>query len=91
MRRDAAGPHTAGHSRTTRRDQDLAGQLRSKEAQVEHLTNTLRELQVVTQRQIGLYKRQLHLKDSSLQSMQEELMKQEGNVAAATAAASQPA
>jgi len=57
-----------------RRDVDLAGQLRTKEAQVEQLTATLREMQLVNQRQIGLYKRQLHLKDNSLQALQEELM-----------------
>lgn len=57
-----------------RRDNDLAGQLRAREQQVDQLTATLRELQLVTQRQIGLYKRQLHLKDNSLQALQEELM-----------------
>jgi len=50
-----------GHLR--RRDVDLAGQLRARDAQVEQLTTTLRELHHVTQRQIGLYKRQLHLRE----------------------------
>jgi len=59
-----------------RRDVDLAGQLRQRDAQVEHLTSALRELQLVTQRQIGLYKRQLLLKDNSLQALQEELLQQ---------------
>lgn len=57
-----------------RRDVDIASQLRARDAQVDQLTATLRELQLVTQRQVGLYKRQLHLKDNSLQALQEELM-----------------
>eukprot|EP00929_Paragymnodinium_shiwhaense_P028218 TRINITY_DN16403_c0_g1_i9.p1 TRINITY_DN16403_c0_g1~~TRINITY_DN16403_c0_g1_i9.p1 ORF type:complete len:793 (+),score=174.06 TRINITY_DN16403_c0_g1_i9:157-2535(+) len=53
-----------------RRDVDLSGQLRIRDAQVEQLTATLQQLQVVTQRQIGLYKRQLQLKDTSLLELQ---------------------
>mmetsp|Transcript_2619 Transcript_2619/g.6731 ORF Transcript_2619/g.6731 Transcript_2619/m.6731 type:complete len:859 (+) Transcript_2619:104-2680(+) len=49
-----------------RRDAELAGQLRARDQQVEQLSTTLRELHIVTQRQIGLYKRQLHLKDCML-------------------------
>jgi len=59
-----------------RREPDLAAQLRAREIQVEQLTTTLRELQTVTQRQISLYKRQLQVKDNSLQVMQEELVQQ---------------
>lgn len=71
-----------------RRDVDLAGQLRARDAQVEQLTATLRELQLVTQRQIGLYKRQLHLKDNSLQALQEELMLDRGQQAPMSPSAS---
>lgn len=42
-----------------RRDTDLAGQLRVRDAQIEQLTSTMREMQIYQQRQIGLYKRQL--------------------------------
>jgi len=70
-----------------RRDVDLGGQLRARELQVEQLTSTLRELQLVTQRQIGLYKRQLQLKDTSLQALQEELMQQQASGSAVAAAA----
>jgi hypothetical protein len=54
---------------------------------VEQLTATLRELQLVTSRQIGLYKRQLHLKDNSLQALQEELMMDRGQQAPAISTA----
>jgi len=63
-------PHAAISRREAallrRRDADLAGQLRARDQQVEQLSTTLRELHIVTQRQIGLYKRQLHLKDCML-------------------------
>jgi hypothetical protein len=59
-----------------RREVDLAGQVRIRDAQVEQLTATLHQLQTVTQRQIGLYKRQLHIKDNSLQALEEQLMQQ---------------
>eukprot|EP00927_Polykrikos_kofoidii_P048478 TRINITY_DN4274_c0_g1_i9.p1 TRINITY_DN4274_c0_g1~~TRINITY_DN4274_c0_g1_i9.p1 ORF type:complete len:735 (-),score=124.17 TRINITY_DN4274_c0_g1_i9:121-2106(-) len=55
-----------------RRDNDLGVQLRMRETQVEQLTATLNELQAVTQRQIRLYKRQLDLKDNSLQALHEK-------------------
>merc|ERR1719456_413525 len=51
---------------------ELVGQLRARDAQVEQLTAMIREL--VAQRQIGLYKRQLHLQDTSLSALQEELL-----------------
>lgn len=51
---------------------ELVGQLRARDAQVEQLTAMIREL--VAQRQIGLYKRQLHLQDNSLYALQEEML-----------------
>jgi len=68
-----------------RRDVDLAGQLRARDQQIEQLTNTMRELQLVTQRQIGLYKRQLHLKDNELHAKQEELNQHVGYAVSAAA------
>lgn len=70
-----------------RRDVDLACQLQAKQQQVDQLQATLRELQLVTSRQIGLYKRQLHLKEHSLQALQEELMLDRGQQGPATAVA----
>lgn len=74
-----------GHIR--RRDADLAGHLRQRESQVEQLTATLREVQLATQRQIGLYKRQLHLKDNDIHALQAQLTQQGPTVAGAAAAA----
>jgi len=59
-----------------RRDVDLMGQIRSRDQQIEQLTSTMRDLQVVTQKQIGLYRRQLVLKYQELQAKQEELAQQ---------------
>merc|ERR1719502_2586462 len=42
---------------------ELVGQLRARDAQVEQLTAMIREL--VAQRQIGLYKRQLNLQEDN--------------------------
>eukprot|EP00927_Polykrikos_kofoidii_P048475 TRINITY_DN4274_c0_g1_i6.p1 TRINITY_DN4274_c0_g1~~TRINITY_DN4274_c0_g1_i6.p1 ORF type:complete len:551 (-),score=103.68 TRINITY_DN4274_c0_g1_i6:121-1671(-) len=55
-----------------RRDNDLEVQLRMRETEVGQLTDALNELQAVTQRQIRLYKRQLDLKDNSLQALHEK-------------------
>lgn len=71
---------------------ELVGQLRARDAQVEQLTAMIREL--VAQRQIGLYKRQLHLQDNSLYALQEEMLLERNAPAAATGAlgtAAQPA
>lgn len=57
-----------------RQNADLGGQVRSREAEVDHLTSMVREMQISTQRQLGLCKKQLNLKEDTLQSMQEELM-----------------
>lgn len=51
---------------------ELVGQLRARDAQVEQLTAMIREL--LAQRQIGLYKRQLNLQDTSLYALQEEIL-----------------
>jgi len=51
---------------------ELVGQLRARDAQVEQLTAMIREL--LAQRQIGLYKRQLNLQDNSLYALQEEIL-----------------
>lgn len=57
-----------------RQNAELVNQLRARDGQIDQLTGTLRELQIVTQRQMELYKRQLSMKDDSLQAMQEELI-----------------
>jgi len=67
-----------------RRDVDLMGQIRSRDQQIEQLTSTMRDLQVVTQKQIGLYRRQLVLKDLELQAKQDEIAQQAAAPAAAT-------
>lgn len=71
-----------------RRDMDLTCQLQAKQQQVEQLQAQLREVQLVTSRQIGLYKRQLQLKEHSLQAMQEEWMLDRGQQVPGTVAAS---
>jgi len=81
--RQAGGVAPASARR--RGEPDAVHQLRVKEAQVEQLTEALHDLSQVTQRQIGLYKRQLQLKDNSIHTLQDKLMQE----APATAAALQ--
>jgi len=57
-----------------RQNAETVNQLRARDTQIDQLTGTLRELQIVTQRQTELYKRQLSLKDDSLQALQGELL-----------------
>jgi hypothetical protein len=45
------------------------------------LTNMIKEMQVTAQRQSGLFKRQLHLRDDTLLQMQEELLATRGATA----------
>lgn len=57
-----------------RQNAEMVNQLRARDGQIDQLTGTLRELQIVTQRQMELYKRQLSMKDESLQAIQDELV-----------------
>jgi len=67
---------------------EVVGQLRARDAQVEQLTAMIREL--VAQRQIGVYKRQLHLQDSALFALQEDVLLDRNAHPAATASSTQP-
>lgn len=57
-----------------RRNSELVAQVRQRETQMDGLTNMIKEMQVTAQRQSGLFKRQLHLRDDTLLQMQEELL-----------------
>jgi len=56
-----------------RQNAELQGQVRTGDAQVENLNNMVKEMQVAQQRQLGYCRRQLNIRDESLQAMQEEL------------------
>lgn len=73
-----------------RQNCDLCNQVRSKEQQVDGLAAMVKELQVArTQQHLGLQRRQLHLRDDTLQAMQEELLLSR-TTPAASAGASTP-
>lgn len=64
-----------------RRNNELSAQVRQRETQMDGLTNMIKEMQVTAQRQSGLFKRQLHLRDDTLLQMQEELLATRGATA----------
>lgn len=63
-----------------RRNTDLSGQVRSREAQLDNLTGMMKEMQVANQRHLGLGKQRLQLREDTLQAMQEELLLSRGAV-----------